>query len=397
MKDPVPLIEPISAKKNALFNVANIIKGGAVQAAVNFIKANQNTIDTSFIWYFVLSPEVSEELRNANIPLPQKTLIVHESPTHNKKVRQQILMFEKNSQIDIVFTLFGPCYINFKATHISGFANGWVTHSTFSTFIDTYQGNLLKVIKSILKYCFYALHIRRASGWIFETETARIGFIKRLFVNKDKCFVVPNTSISFGEAFTKVNDVTINNITLKHRDNLVVALAADYPQKNLQNILKAALYLTQINRKLPFKIIFTLPEDVFAREFTPFIVANKLQSRCLNIGKIDVADLSKLYSVASLSILASFIETFSAVYPESFATNTPVITSNKAFAKEICKDAAVYVDPKSSSEIAEAINLLFNDTEKHQQLIDLGQSIYTKMLTPEEKYQEYIKVLVNFV
>ncbi|NQZ79917.1 MAG: glycosyltransferase [Colwellia sp.] len=382
--------------RNALFNAANIIKGGALQAAVNFILASQNSADTALIWYFVISDELNNELQKVGILLTKNSLIIKGSSTHNSLIRKEILTFEQANNINIVFTLYGPCYIKFKSIHISGFANGWITHATLSTFIDTYKGSILKIIKSILKYCYYAFYIRKANGWIFETSTAKLGFIRRFKVPKKQCFVVPNTSISFGKSFNKIKETHINGIKLKFTDNLFVALSADYPHKNLISLLNAANILKYSMGEIHFKIIFTLPAQTFVEDFIPYIIKNNLEQQCLNIGKIDIADLSKIYGVAYASILPSFIETFSAVYPESFATGTPVITSRKAFATEICKNAALYIDPNNPIEIADAMKLLINEPNKYNELKSNGDMIFSSMLTPDEKYQKYMKVLANF-
>jgi glycosyltransferase involved in cell wall biosynthesis len=386
-----------STSKKAILNVSNIIKGGALQAAVNFIVASQHSVSQQFDWSYILSNEVNDELQKANITLKHDVLVVKDSPTHSKPVKHKILAFEKACIPDIVFTLFGPCYIKFNTTHITGFANGWVTHATLSTFIDTFKGNVFTIIKSILKYCYYAFHIRQADGWIFETDTAKKGFIKRLKVQSSQCHVVANTSINFGDDFTKVKEATINNVVLNYSDNLVFALAADYPQKNLLSLLNAANYLKHTLKESHFKIIFTLPTQTFQNNFLPDIIKKNLEQYCINIGKVDVADLSKLYSVAYASILPSFIETFSAVYPESFATCTPVITSNKPFAQEICKDAALYINPKNPEEIAIAIKRLINDKNKYKKLESKGTALYSEMLTPEEKFKSYTKVLTSFL
>jgi len=384
-------------KKKIIFNVANVIKGGAIQAAINFIVINQKIKPNQFDWYYVLSVEVFSELEKVGVTLENNCLVTKSSPAQSRHVKQEILAFEKSISPQLVFTLFGPCYVSFKSFHLSGFANGWVTHSTASSFIQTYNYNAFRITKVLLKYLYYAYHIRKADAWIFETDTARNGFIKRLRVAKKLCTVVANTSINFGSPFAKTNNTIINNKILYFKDNLIVALAADYPHKNLFSLLKSAKLLKNNLLKEKFKIIFTLDNDIFSQNFLPYIIENQLQEYIVNIGKVDIADLSKLYSVAYASILPSFIETFSAVYPESFATSTPVITTDAPFAREICKGAAIYCDPASDIDIADAINTLLYDKNKYNKLVIEGDKLYQKMLTPTEKYLKYIEVIQSFI
>ena len=227
-------------KTKIIFNVGNIIKGGAIQAAVNFITINQKMEDDFFDWFFVLSQEVYDELTKSKITIENNVMITSGKISKNKLARQEVLSFEKRIAPLIVFTLFGPCYIKFKAIHISGFANGWITHSTIKTFINTYHYNLFKITKALLKYTYYSFHIKQADAWIFETETAQNGFINRLRVDKKSCFVVANTAIDFGKCFSKKNSEKVNQQTLFYVDNLIVSLAANYSHKNLLSLLLVA-------------------------------------------------------------------------------------------------------------------------------------------------------------
>lgn len=384
-------------KKRVIFNVGNLIKGGAIQAAVNFIVINQSNYDNIFEWFFIISKEIQLELQKLGINIEEKTLNLTDSSTKNALVRQDIIAFENKINPHLVFTLFGPCYINFKALHITGFANGWVTHSKLSSFTHTYKFNFIKMAKALFKYCYYGYHIRQGNAWILETNTAKNGFIKRLRVNKNDCFVVANTSIDFGVSFSKTQKVIINDYPLNRTDNLIVALAADYPHKNLATLIEVAYDLKQTPKQTHFKILLTLDEEIFTKKFLPQIGQRDLQHHIINIGKVDIVDLPKLYSVSFCSILLSHIETFSAVYPESFSTETPVITTDAEFSREICKDAALYVDPNDSKSVAKTINSLIGNKRMYQELVTKGKLLSINMLSPQQKYQKYLEVLRHYV
>ncbi|MDQ9094040.1 glycosyltransferase [Pseudoalteromonas haloplanktis] len=376
-----------------LFNASNVVKGGAIQAAVNFILSTIKN-ESEVKWFYILSKEVECELEQLNVYIIN-FIVINKSPSKDKGERNKITQYEEIVAPNVVFTLFGPAYVKFKSHHISGFANGWVTHSTLQTFLNTYQNNYLKIFQSILKYIFYAYHIRKADAWIFETETARTGFIKRLAVPRSRTYVVPNTCIDFGGDFEKQEAVFVNGVELHYKSNLFLALAANYPHKNISTLLKAVSYLVKEGDFCNFKLILTLEETDYNREFKDYIIDNELNEYIINIGKVNIAELPSLYSVVRCSILPSFIETFSAIYPESFSTSTPIITTNANFAKEICQNAAIYIDPKDPVNIAKAMREIVNNRELFLCLTNNGKKQFDKINSPSTKFQQYLSVIFD--
>ncbi len=89
---------------------------------------------------------------------------------------------------------------------------------------------------------------------------------------------------------------------------------------------------------------------------------------------IDRNELIRLYNAATLLIFPSFYEGFGLPPLESMACGTPVISSNVSSMPEVCGDAALYVDPHNSKEIALAIERLFNDASLRQAMIIKGHN-----------------------
>ncbi len=56
----------------------------------------------------------------------------------------------------------------------------------------------------------------------------------------------------------------------------------------------------------------------------------------------------------------------------------PLITANSGAVKEICDDAALYVDPASQKDLADAMSLLYKDERSRRQLIEKGQQLAEK-------------------
>jgi glycosyltransferase involved in cell wall biosynthesis len=378
----------IKSKPVLIVNTSNLIKGGAIQAAVSFISSLNKKLD-EFEYHFILSKEIEKEL-NLLKALPKNVHVIHDSPSKRKESIKKILSIEKSINPDLVFSFFGPSYVNFKSVEVTGFANGWVTHSTLNTFIETFKG-FVNIIKPMCKYVYYGYKVRKSDYWIFETETARNGFIKRLMVDRKRTFVVPNTSMPLSDQ--KKDSVIINGIPLYFQDINFLTLASNYKHKNIISLLKSAQILKKKFNFTKFKIILTIEPEEYEDNLKILVEKLNIEKNVINLGKVNIKDLDAIYSVTFASVLPSFIETFSAVYPESFTSGTPIVTSDREFAREICGNAAIYFDPSNSDSIATALATLIKSPDKRSELISMGYEKQKHILKPHQKCESYIRIL----
>ncbi len=383
-------------QKLVLVNCSTIVKGGAIQAGVNFIISAINDDNCKIDWYFVLSHAILEELDKLNVFIvPGKFISINNTPAKSFFVRKQIKEYEKLVKPNLVFSFFGPSYINFNAFEISGFANGWVTHSNFRTFSDTYGKKYITIIKSIIKYIYYAYFIRKSNAWIFETLTSLNGFVARLKVNTNLTHVVPNSCTSF-ENFERLSSTMINGKQLNSADRNFLVLASDYPHKNIDNIIKAVSFLNN-SQKSNFKVLLTIEEKQFRNKYLARIIAMDIQDVIVNLGHVSQVDIEKLYGVAYATLLPSYIETYSAVYPESMLSKTPIITTNALFARELCGEAALYVEPTCPKDIARKMEQIIEDKTTYNRLSNNCAEMAKSVLSQEQKYQSYIRVLSYYL
>lgn len=84
------------------------------------------------------------------------------------------------------------------------------------------------------------------------------------------------------------------------------------------------------------------------------------------IGYVALEEKPALYQGASVFVYPSLYEGFGFPVLEAFASGTPVITSARASLPEIAGDAAYFVNPYNSFEIAEGLKRLVSDTSLRQ-------------------------------
>jgi glycosyltransferase involved in cell wall biosynthesis len=89
------------------------------------------------------------------------------------------------------------------------------------------------------------------------------------------------------------------------------------------------------------------------------------------IGK-NVAELAAIYQLSTALIYPSYFEGFGIPVLEALWSGVPVITSSVSCLPETGGDAAIYVDPSSSEEIADVMKRLQENEGLRKQLITLG-------------------------
>jgi glycosyltransferase involved in cell wall biosynthesis len=72
-------------------------------------------------------------------------------------------------------------------------------------------------------------------------------------------------------------------------------------------------------------------------------------------GRVPREELAELYRTASALVFRSLYEGFGQPPLEAMASGTPIAVSRAGALPEVCGDAALYFEPTSADEIAEAI------------------------------------------
>lgn len=371
-----------------VLNATPLIMGGALQACVAFIRQAISVSD-EIEWHFLVSKQVADQLAAFDIDIRQHNgLVLTPSPAKNKMIRRKTK--DAVAKIDplMVFTFFGPSYVSFDCPHLMGVADGWITHSTALAMKK--KGGLLSIIRLCMLF-FYKRHwYKKASHWVVEAECAKLGMIKRFGIDNSHISIVPNNC---GDHYLDING--LKQESEKYR---ILTLSSYYQHKNLEIIPQVAFELKQLREEDNFNFILTL--DAASLELQKILAAAKVlgvENTIVNVGPVAVKDGPELYSNAELTFMPSLLETFSAVYPESMVTGTPIITSDLGFAHDICESAALYFDPCDALDAAEKINRLLSDEILYQQLISEGYRIAAKLPSQRQKYQLYKNVMSGFL
>ncbi|OGH11550.1 MAG: hypothetical protein A3B38_01950 [Candidatus Levybacteria bacterium RIFCSPLOWO2_01_FULL_36_13] len=149
-----------------------------------------------------------------------------------------------------------------------------------------------------------------------------------------------------------------------------------YPHKNVDILLLA---FREFVKDYPqVKLALVGRKDFFYKR-----VIEKVEQ--LNLGKnvvfIENPDDKKLYSLYKNSvatIVPSFMEGFSLTAVEAMAAGSPLILSDIPVHREICKDSAIYFDPKKPKDLTLILKLILNDLKTRKDLKEKGFLVVRK-------------------
>jgi glycosyltransferase involved in cell wall biosynthesis len=189
--------------------------------------------------------------------------------------------------------------------------------------------------------------------------------VKATGVPREKFRVVHNAP---AENFRPIQDeATLAAIKEKYRlpDDFILFVGGIYPSKNLKGLLEA---FRLIAHDLPHTLVIAGNMRWKSAQDMRLIDDLGLTDRVQLLGWVGQADLPVLYNLATCFVIPSFHESCSVALLEALACGCPVIASQVCGNPEVVGDAAILVDPRSVTEIKDAILQVVNDADLRHQL-----------------------------
>lgn len=177
-------------------------------------------------------------------------------------------------------------------------------------------------------------------------------------------------------------------VKYKIDENYILFVGTLQPRKNLARLIEALAEVKDKNIKLVvagkkgwmFEEILKAPEKFGVSERVKFLE------------NVPDEDLPALYENAVCFVLPSLYEGFGLPILEAMQNGCPVITSKVSSLPEAGGDAALYVNPMDSSDIADKIDRVLGDEDLRGKMIKKGFD-QVKKFSWEKTAQETLKVL----
>lgn len=254
-------------------------------------------------------------------------------------------------------------------------------HDVFHLAKPEFVGGFHK--KLYAKFMFKAVS-KKADAIISVSDFTKKEFLKFVNKNQDNIYTIYNGVNNFWREF--VDEDTDLNITKPY----IVYVGNVKPHKNLITLVKA---FEQIKNEIPHNLVIIGKKEGFITGDQEVIkYAERLADRIKFTGFVDNQILKQYIANADALVFPSLYEGFGLPPLEAMACGCPLIVSNVSSLPEVCGDAALYIDPYSSEDIAEKIKLLLSDDKLREELRRKGLE-RAKMFSWEKCAEETIKVI----
>jgi glycosyltransferase involved in cell wall biosynthesis len=114
----------------------------------------------------------------------------------------------------------------------------------------------------------------------------------------------------------------------------------------------------------------------------------KYRNDIVILPEVSESELVKIMGAAYALINPNFYDGFGILAIEAMLAEIPVLTSENTAAKEIAKDAALYLNPSIISDIAAQMMTLYKDEELRKKLIEKG-----KLISEKQGWDKTVKLL----
>jgi len=238
---------------------------------------------------------------------------------------------------------------------------------TLSKFPDEERSNTIKkfayqmTIKNI---------VQKSKRIIAVSQNTKEDAIKHLGASVDKIRVVYE---GVGKEFKPVSDEnTSTQVKQKYgiTKPFIFYVGAWRKHKNLVTLVKA-FNLFKNTHGLDYQLVIggTGPDE----DVQKFIQELGLKAHVVTPGYIEDTDLPALYSAATAFVMPSLYEGFGLPVLEAMACGTPTLLSNASSIPEVAgQENALYFDPKSLDQMADAMHKIVSDENLQQSLKEKG-------------------------
>jgi glycosyltransferase involved in cell wall biosynthesis len=213
---------------------------------------------------------------------------------------------------------------------------------------------------------FYYLHAaRRAAHIVTLSEFSKCEIISHLDVPAEKITVIPCGVDQ--RRFHRLDADEVQEVLSRlhiYAPYMMIS-GSVRPHKNVGRVLKAFAELKRRYR-IPHVLVVVGEREGFRINSELPTLPDDVARDVVFTGYINEHDLVALYSGCEVFIFASIYEGFGLPPLEAMACGAPVAVSHAASLPEVVGDAGVMFDPYSVTEIAEAVFMLIDSSEKRR-------------------------------
>lgn len=214
---------------------------------------------------------------------------------------------------------------------------------------------------------------RRARAVLTVSNTAKEEIVETFRIPPERVTVVPH---GVDPVFRPVApDDPLAQVVRSRYDlprDFVLTVGAIAPRKNLPRLLEVVRRVRSQPGASTLTLVHAGPEGWRPEEVTRAVGELGLGGVVRFLGYVPVEELRVLYGLARVFAYPSLWEGFGMPVLEAMACGCAVVTSNVSSLPEVAGDAAVFVDPHSSEDLARGIAAVWEDERLRHSLVARG-------------------------
>ena len=356
--------------------------GGAVQVSIALLLNLQRQSDVE--WRAVV-PEQTRALMPKDLARDSRLIDVKKRSYRDfAAISAALRSAERAFDPDVTFTVFGPTYFRPRAPHVMGFALPSLIYE--ADCVHT-QRNLLSRVGDTTR----GLLFRNAAELVVETQTVKQRLAERLKIDPAKITVI-------GNSVNPLIAETPATAPPTEGPFKILVPSAYYRHKNLQSVPDIAAALVKRDPAADFVIQLTLSPTSQAWAGIAAKAANLgVGHHVTTLGTLALTQLAIAYGRCHAVLLPTLREASTAVYPEAFHMQRPLVTSDMDFARELCGEAALFCSPHDPPAFADAIHTLMHDYATGEELVTQGRKRLNFYPTADEKFRMQLELMTHVV
>jgi len=213
---------------------------------------------------------------------------------------------------------------------------------------------------SLVKYSYMIRHLawslRSASRIIVQTPVMAERLAQRYSISSERIVQIPPPvpqHVLLG-LDSQTCFAPIENCAKPVR---LLFLAAYYPHKNHAILTSVAEELRRRGLASRVHVFITLDENQGGWRSLEKTI-EKYPGVITNLGRLPSEQVADALRASSALFLPTLTESYGLIYLEAMACGAPILTSDRDFARWMCRDLALYFDPLDAASIVDAIELL---------------------------------------
>lgn len=215
--------------------------------------------------------------------------------------------------------------------------------------------------------------LKKARSVATVSEFSKNDMLAHYKIESHKIDVVSSAAKTIFHPANEEEKTAVKDKYTEGREYFVYA-GAIHPRKNLMNLLKAFSVFKK-RQQTNMKLILTGRLAWKYESFVKSLETYKYRNDVVMTGYVPEDELVKIIGAAYGLVYPSLWEGFGVPVPEAMQCDVPVITSSGSSMQEIAKDAALYADPTSYTDIADKMMQLYKDENLRKQLIEKGRQV----------------------